>query len=291
MNFKVISPRTIKELLGVITSQQGAQFRFGAGYSDLLLELKKQPIEDLTVINLAYLTDTQINSIEVLGDGIKIGVQVTAHALMSDVNIRTNYPVLYEAASQLASRQIRQVATVGGNLCTASPAGDLGCALVALKAQCEILSAQGTIRTISLEDFFLGVRKTVLQGHELLYSVFVPANDEGKEICSHFIKIGTRNAMEIAIVSLAYHFQLSDDKITSAGAAIGSVAPVIKFVGEACEFLKGKSFSNVSPKTASEFAAKVGSYASPISDIRASDWYRSEVLYNISKSIFEKSLE
>jgi len=291
MKFKVITPRTTSELLDSIAKLQGAPFRFGAGYTDLLPELQKQPIENLTVINLAYLEDAKLKSIEALENGLAIGAAVTARMLLDNQQVQQNYPVLYDAADQLASRQIRQVATVGGNLCTASPAGDLGCALVALQADCELLSAKGTLRTIPLRYFFKGVRKTDLQGDELLYRLIVPSNQADHEIRSGFIKVGTRKSMEIAVVSLAYHLELKEDKIDKAGAAIGSVAPVIEFVDAACDFLLGKSFSDIDEKSATKFADKVVSYASPISDIRASDWYRTEVLRNISRSIFENSGE
>ena len=94
--------------------------------------------------------------------------------------------------------------------------------------------------------------------------------------------------MEIAIVSLAYHLQMDDTGIiTDAGVACGAVAPTIPFTTSACEFLIGKNIKDLSAADKEEFAKKVISFASPISDIRASDWYRKEVLFNISKTIFE----
>jgi CO/xanthine dehydrogenase FAD-binding subunit len=133
------------------------------------------------------------------------------------------------------------------------------------------------------------VRKTDLKKDEVLRSVIIPSNAESKKIYSDFIKIGTRRSMEIAVVSLAYHIQADeDDRITHAGIAIGSVAPTIKFVESACEYLIGKTLSSIGLSESEEFAAKVIEYASPISDIRASAWYRKEVLYNICLSLFDK---
>ena len=288
MNFNLISPETTNELLEVIAENRGNKFRFGAGCTDLLLELKKQPDEGLIVVNLARLNDNRFTSIEKTDDGIRIGALVTANGITSDKELQRRFPVLYESANKLASRQIRQVATIGGNLCTASPAGDIACALVALEARCEILSAGGNTRIIPINDFLIGVRKTDLKKDEILRSVIITPNSENKRIYSNFIKIGTRRSMEIAVVSLAYHIQADeDDKITHAGIAIGSVAPTIKFVKSAGEYLIGRDFSAISSSGAEEFAAKVVEYASPISDIRASAWYREEALYNVSKSIFE----
>jgi CO/xanthine dehydrogenase FAD-binding subunit len=143
MNFNVITPETTDHLLEVIAEFQGKKFRFGAGYTDLILELKHQPDADLTVINLANLHDEQFTSVTKTEDGIRLGALVTANRILSDKELQGQFPVLWKSAEELASRQIRQVATIGGNLCTASPAGDIVAALVALEAQCEILSASG----------------------------------------------------------------------------------------------------------------------------------------------------
>jgi CO/xanthine dehydrogenase FAD-binding subunit len=288
MNLNVITPETTEELLEAIAKNQGNKFRFGAGYTDMILELKKDPVEELTVINLAMLHGEAFTSMEKHDNGIRIGALVTANSIVRDDLLHKHFPVLCKAAIQHGSRQIRQVATVGGNLCTASPAGDMACALVALQAQCEILSANGDVRSIPINKFFVDYRKTDLKKDEVLRSILVPMNNGGKKIHSDFIKIGTRRSMECAVVSLAYHFQAeANSVITRAGIAIGSAAPTIPFVQSACKYLIGKKLSEIDRSASEEFASKVVNYASPISDIRASAWYRQEVLFNISKSIFE----
>jgi CO/xanthine dehydrogenase FAD-binding subunit len=288
MKFNVASPVNTKDLLELISATQDRNFRFGAGYTDLLIELKKQPNQDLTVINLAQLTDDNFRAISKVADGFRIGALVTAKRISHNKELRDNYSVLTEAASRLASRQIRQVATIGGNICTASPAGDMACALVALKANCEILNSEGVIRVVPITDFFTGVRTTVLQKYEVLRSIVIPSNDDKNKTYSKFIKIGTRRAMECSVISLSYHIQTdSNSIINNAGIAIGSVAPTIRFAKSACDYLIGKCFTSINLSEAEEFSVKVLEYASPISDIRASAWYRTEVLCNISKSIFE----
>lgn len=287
-NFNVISPETTENLLKVMAENQGKKFRFGAGYTDLILEIKAAPDEELTVINLARLDDAQFTSIEKSDEGTTLGALVTAGTLVSDPDLRCQFPVLWRAAEELASRQIREVATVGGNLCTASPAGDLSAALVALQARCEILSAAGGVRVVPLSDFLLGVRKIDLGEDEVLRSIQVPAQPRHDRTYSDFVKVGTRRSMEIAVVSLAYHILVdAKDTVTHAGIAIGSVAPTIRFVTSACEFLIGKKFSAIGSSESETFAAKVLEYAEPISDMRASAWYRKEVLYNICRGSFE----
>ncbi len=287
MNFNVLSPKSTEELLTAITNHQGVDFRIGAGMTDLLIELKKQPNEELTIINLAQLNDHDFTSIAIGDEEIKIGALVTVNQIANSKDLQPRFPVLCEAANQLASRQIRQVATVGGNLCTASPAGDIACAMVALKAQCEILSTNGTTRVVPINDFFLDVRKTDLKPDEVLRSVTISCH-KNHNIHSGFIKVGIRRSMECAVVSLGYHIQSDQDNvITHAGIAIGSAAPTIKFTQSACDYLIGKKISSIGASESEPFAAKVLEYASPISDIRGSAWYREQVLFNISKSIFE----
>ncbi|MBC8485297.1 MAG: FAD binding domain-containing protein [Bacteroidetes bacterium] len=284
----VISPETTEGLFKAIDEHKDKEFRFGAGYTDLLVELKKQPNEKLVVINLTQLNDKQFTTITESDCEISIGALVTASEIISNELIRKHFPVLCEAANKHASRQIRQVATIGGNLCTASPAGDLACALVALKSECEIVSTNGESRVIPIDSFFVDVRKTELKNNEVLRSITIPKNVKSKNVYSGFIKVGVRHSMECAVVSLAYHIQSDiSNKITHAGIAIGSVAPTIKFVQTACNFLIGKEFRAISKSDAEEFAGKVLEYANPISDIRASAWYRKEVLFNISKSTFD----
>ena len=289
MNFDIINPITTKKLLTAIKKFQNGKFRLGAGCTDLLMELKKNEDENLTIINLLQVKDPHFTGLKKSVNGIRLGAMVTAHKIVMSEHLKNNYPVLHESAMSLASTQIRQVATVGGNFCTESPSGDIACGLVALSAKCEILGTSEKIKSIPITDFFTGVRKTILKKNELLYGVFIPATLKKTEnIYSRFIKIGTRRSMECSVVSLAYHIQTDkNNNIISAGIAIGASAPTIRFAKSACEFLIEKKFTSVTEREKVEFAEKVLSYASPITDLRATAWYRKEVLFNISKAIFE----
>lgn len=289
MSFEIINPATTKELFSTIKSLKNKPFRFAAGCTDLLLELKKNPIENLTVINVSQIKNANFTGIKKTSKGIQIGARSTAHSIVMNEEIKKNFPVLYEGALNLASTQIRQVATVGGNLCTASPSGDIACALMALHADCEMISDGGRRRTIPIQEFFTGVRKTTLKKGELLYRITVPEKHKvTNRIFSRFIKVGTRKSMECSVVSLAYHIQTDGDgKIIASGIAIGASAPTIRFPESACTFIQSKNIFQFSEQERMEFSKRVLNYASPISDIRATAWYRKEVLYNISKAVFE----
>jgi len=284
-DFDVISPQTVDALLEAIAASQDKHFRFGAGGTDLLLELKRNPQENLIVVNLAQMEDQAFRSIVKEEYGWHIGALVTAAEILDNSELKNEYPTLWEATHSLASMQIRQVATVGGNLCTASPSGDIACALLALQASCEILNTKGEVRRVSIREFATGVRQTVIQRDEVLRSVLVPYN-VSNSLYSGFIKVGSRRSMDCSVVSLAYHFQKDDsERIRTAGIAIGAVAPTIMYTESACSFLIGRS--GLLDSERDEFAKLVSACASPISDIRASAWYRQEVLYNISKGLLE----
>ena len=286
MDFYTVSPQTATELLEAIKQNQENHFRFGAGYTDLIPEMQMQKQDDLTVINLAKLKDKDFTSISDSKEGSRVGALATMTDVLSNEQLQ-KFPVLIEAVESLASVQIRSVATVGGNICTASPAGDVSCALVALDATCEILDTGGKIRTVPIAEFFTDVKKSVLKKDEILRNVLVPGFTPSERTVSGFIKIGNRNSMEIALASFAYHITADKDGvIVSAGAAIGSVAETIRYVASASEFLLGNSLDQLTKADSEKFADLVLEYANPITDIRASAWYRRKVLWNISKSIF-----
>lgn len=289
MNFELEIPRTTAELLSAVKKHRNEKFRFGAGCTDLLMELKKKPEDDLLVINLSSVRDNEFTGISRKAKEFRLGAMATAHKIIVNEALRDQFPVLHEAAFNLASTQIRQVATIGGNICTASPSGDIACALVALNASCVILDMNGRKRTVALREFFTGVRKTVLKKTDILHGVTIPVNDkECRGFVSRFIKIGTRRSMECSVVSLACHVQLDDQGVViNAGIAIGASAPTIRSADTASDFLIGKNVARLTEKDKMKLADFVLSYASPISDVRATAWYRKEVLFNVSKALFD----
>ncbi len=243
----------------------------------------------MILINLGQLDDPDFKQIAEKENNIQIGALTTASDIVNNNLIEKNYPVLNQAANKLASTQIRNVATVGGNICNVSPSGDMTAALIALKATCCILDCDGSEREEQLSLFIRGLKKTSLTKREIIKNIKIPKNSTNY-IKSGFEKVGSRKSMEISIVSLAYHFQMNKEGIiTDAGVSIGAVAPTIPFTTSACEFLIGKYIFSVPNVDKEEFANRVIEYATPISDIRASDWYRKQVLFNISKTIFDKT--
>ncbi len=286
MDFEVINTTTTDELLKAIADNQNNNFKIGAGFTDLITQFKNNPVKDLKVINISQLKDADFKEILEQENDLKIGALATASNIIANKHIKENYPVLYEAANKLACTQIRNVATLGGNICNVSPSGDMTAALIALQATCNIIDCNGNERSQLLSSFIIGLKKTTLTKSEIIKNITIPKNTSSN-IKSGFEKIGSRNSMEISIVSLAYHLQMNNEGIIkNAGVSCGAVAPTIPFAVSACTFLIGKNINTLSDADKEEFATKVLEYASPISDVRASAWYRNEVLYNISQTIF-----
>jgi len=176
------------------------------------------------------------------------------------------------ACWEVGANQIRNRATVAGNLITASPANDTITPLMALGASVTLLSTQGE-RTVSLDDFYLGVRKTVMQDDEMLVDISFPALTESQR--GTFIKVGLRRAQAIAVINVAIVLDLNVRSIESASITMGAVSPTIIHAKEAEEYLVGKELTE---ETIAEAANLAMAESRPIGDIRGSAEYRREMI-------------
>lgn len=245
-----------------------------AGGTDLMVEInfdRRRPerILDLTRVD-------ELEAWERDGDDLVIGAGVTHARLVSELPRRA--PGLAIAARTIGSPQIRNRGTIGGNIATSSPAGDALPPLVAAGARVEIASSSGT-RTLPLTDFCLGPKRNALTPDELITAVRLPVARGPQQ----FAKVGPRNAMVIAVCSLALQL---DPEARTAGAAIGSSAPTVIRATEAERFLEGAldesgAWESRAPLPASllgRFGELVAGAARPIDDVRGSAAYRRHAL-------------
>jgi len=217
-----------------------------------------------------------LGSIEAKGDEIRIGATTTVAAVRRSAMLAEIAPVLVEAAEHFASEQIRNAASVGGNLCNASPAGDMIPPLLVLGASVELACWQGgavRMRRIPLERFFVGPGKTVMLAQELLTAVVFdrPAAD----FVARFRKSGPRPALEISAVSLALGARVAGARLSNVRVAMGSVAPTPLRAAHVEAALEGKSLDVA---TIAAAVAAAGRDAKPIDDVRASAWYRGHLV-------------
>ena len=201
-------------------------------------------------------------------EALAIGAAVT----IAEIASRNDLPAcLAQGARSIGSPQIRNLATIGGNICNASPCGDTLAPLVALDASFVLASAAGT-RTVPAEEFFLGPKKTVLRRGELLVEILIRAPYLSGS--SAFRMIGKRNGQAISQVNAAVWLTLRSGHIGEVRAAVGSVAPVPLRLRETEKLLAGCDRNNIDIQ---KVLACVDSEIAPISDVRASMEYRRRV--------------
>ena len=203
---------------------------------------------------------------------IRIGALATVTDIMEDELIRDCAPVLVEAGDQFASDQIRNAASIGGNLCNASPAGDMSIPLLVLDASVELASWQDgkkTTRIVPLDGFFTGPGQSVKGDNELLTAVVF--DKPAENFVGRFRKSGPRPALEISTVSIGVGGKLNDGTFSHVSFAMGAVAPTPLRAPTVEATLEGKPLNNDIIAAAVEAAVKD---ATPIDDIRASAWYR-----------------
>jgi len=211
-----------------------------------------------------------------LADGrIRIGALTTVAEILADATIAEHAPVLAEAADHFASAQIRNAATLGGNLCNASPAGDMIIPLLVLDAEVELTAWDGGVkrRQVPLADFFTGPGKTVKQAGELLTAVIFALPPQG--YVARFRKSGPRPALEISTVSLGIGGVLKDGALTGVRVAMGAVAPTPLRARGVEAALDGAPLNDETITRAVEAATAA---ATPIDDVRASAWYRTHLV-------------
>ncbi|MEI6599084.1 MAG: xanthine dehydrogenase family protein subunit M [Comamonadaceae bacterium] len=217
-----------------------------------------------------------LGGIDVKGAQVRIGAVTTISEIRRNPALAEIAPVLVEAAEHFASDQIRNAASLGGNLCNASPASDMSPPLLVLGASVELACWQGgavQTRRVPLDQFFVSPGKTLKLPQELLTAVLFdrPAAD----FVGRFRKSGPRPALEISTVSVAFGARVANGKLSAVRVAMGSVAPTPLRARHVEAALEGKPLD--APTIAAAVAATVDD-AKPIDDVRASAWYRGHLV-------------
>jgi CO/xanthine dehydrogenase FAD-binding subunit len=234
-----------------------------------------------TLLNVRRIAE--LAGIELEGDTVRIGALTTITALLESALVRERLPILAEAADHFASEQVRNGATVGGNLCNASPAGDMLVPLIVLDATIELAAKpNGSVetRTMPLQAFLTGPGRTRRAAHELLTAVRVPLPPRG--FVSRFYKYGTRPALDIAAILIGLGGVQRDGRMENVRVVFGAVAPT-PIRGAATErALEGRPLDAATIEAAAEAAHDE---VRPISDVRASAWYRQEMVRNMTRRL------
>jgi len=267
----VFFPTTVETVLEALREVPDALVM--AGGTDLLVRRRAGAVAPESLVCLEKVAG--LSGIEVRGRAVRIGAATTLSAILESAAVRDALPLLHDAAGMFASPPVRNMATIGGNLCTASPAADTLPPLCVLDAEAEIFSPSGA-RRMAVADFVSGPGRTALAPGELLGAVVVPVL-EGRTI-QHYEKVGRRKAMAIAVVSLAALLRVEAGVIAEARMAWGSVGPTVIRCPEAEALLVGRAPTLKAFREAGESVRRA---VRPISDIRASADYRRKVAANL----------
>ncbi len=269
-DFTYLAPSTLSEALGLL-SEHRERAKVLAGGTDLMLLMQDGVFTPDYVIDIRRIPE--LNALDFDPQrGLTLGAATTLRRIETSPVVLQKYPQLATGAREIGSVQIRNLGSAGGNLCTATPSGDIIPSLVSLEGTARIASARGE-RSVPLEAFFTGVRKTVLQPDELLVDLKIAAPPP--RTSGSYIKLYTRPAMDLAIVGVAATVTLApgDSTIQKARICLGAVAPTPIRVREAEEILVGRAPTDDILMEAGQAAARA---ARPISDVRASADYRRE---------------
>jgi CO/xanthine dehydrogenase FAD-binding subunit len=256
----VTAPRSLADALAALADEPDSLVL--AGGTDLMVQVNEGARRPRAVVTLAAVDE--LRAVRQEGDELVVGAGATYAALMGDP-VASHAPALAQAARTVGSPQIRNAGTIGGNLGTASPAGDTLPVLVALGATVGLATVDGR-RSIPAGDFLTGPKATALAPGELIVDVRVPVARGPQE----YLKVGVRNAMVIAVASVAL---VVDQDAGTVGVGLGSVGPTALSASDACEWLAGQSDWR-DEAVADEFATRVADAARPIDDHRGRASYR-----------------
>ena len=227
----------------------------------------------------------ELQRIERVDGAVRIGALCTITELLRDPLVRERLGILAEACDHFASDQLRNAATIGGNVCNASPAGDTLAPLLVLDAEAELASKpNGTVKTrhVPLVDFFAGPGKTARRPDELLCALRLPLPPEG--FVGRFYKFGARPALDISAISIGIGGVRRGGRFAHARLAYGAVAPVPMRARKAEAALEG---ATLDASGVERVASVARDEVRPIDDVRASAWYRRELVYNMTRRMLD----
>ncbi|MDQ2067899.1 xanthine dehydrogenase family protein subunit M [Xinfangfangia sp. CPCC 101601] len=281
--FEYHAPNSLEEVSGLLTSLGDGAFIL-AGGTDLLVEIRerlrtvKHLVDIKKVPGLSGITCSA-------AQGLRFGAMTTAGELAAHPGLAQLYPNLYDALCALASIQVRNRATVIGNICRASPSADTIPPLVADGASIETWHPDGA-RIIPLAEFFTGPGRSVLRAGEIATAITVPPPQPGSYRA--YIKHGRRKAMELATVGVAVSLDTKDGICTAARIALGAVGPVVLRAPQAEALLVG---TRLDPKTVTSAAQQAMLECTPISNVRSSADYRREMVGVLTRRAVQQVLE
>ena len=266
------APSNLSDAISLLDehAKEGRRAQLLAGGTDLLVQMRSVDNTPRTIIDIKKLAET--NRLEINGEEIFIGSAIASAELYENEELKGLLPGLLEASDLIGSTQIQGRATMGGNLCNSSPAGDSIPAMMAVGAVCEVAGPDGS-REISVEEFVTGVGTNILSESEILLGLKIkrPASNSRDA----YLRFIPRTEMDIAVASCGVSVTMDGNQCVQARVAIGAVAPTALLVPEAADALVGSELEEAALLAAGEACTNA---SSPISDKRGTAEYRRKVV-------------
>jgi carbon-monoxide dehydrogenase medium subunit len=283
--FDYATPESVADAV-VMLSDHGKNACVLAGGTDLIVQLRENRRRTDLVVDVKKIAELNALSYDA-ANGLTIGAAVPCYRIYGDAEIATAYPGLMDAARLVGGTGIQGRASLGGNLCNASPAGDTIPPMIVLSGEAEIAGPNGT-RKVAVEDFCTAPGRTVLGDGEFLVSLHFPAPAPNSG--AFYRRFIPRNEMDIAVVGVGASVVLSEDRssFVSARIAVGAVAPTPLFVRDAGDALAGQPVSAETIGRAAELARDA---ARPISDMRGTAEYRKHLTSVLTRRVVEGAVQ
>ena len=275
--FEYFAPDSLSNIVALL-EEYGEEAALLAGGTDLLSNIKRLSRSPNIIVDLN--TVSALSFIEIKKDALHIGAATVLNEIKKSPVVQERAPALAEAIGVLASNPIRNRATIGGNLCNASPAADTAPPLLVLDAS---LTLQGpdSERTVAISEFFTGPGQTVRRADEIVKEVIIPF----KRGRSTFFKLGRRKGFTLSIASVAAFGVITDGKFEDVRVALGAVAPMPVRCRKVEEALREVAANE---ENIAKAARLVKDEVNPITDVRASAEYRKEMSYVLTKRALKK---
>ncbi len=281
--FEYFEPETVEEALSLLRKYSDTA-KVCAGGTDLVVRMRKRALNPQFLIGIAG-----IRELDYLGfedeRGLRIGCLTTIRTIERSPELKERYPMLSEVATRFGSIAIRNMATIGGNLCNALPSADMAPMLIALSGKTRLVSIDGE-RVVPLEDFFTGPGKTVLRADELMVEIQVPP--QPPQTSGVYLKYTTRGGEELSVVGVAAVATCGsrNESCTDVRIVLGTVVPSPMRAKEAETILKGKIIDDGLIEKAAQIASD---QSRPRDSIRGSANYRREMVRVLTRDALRQA--
>ncbi|MBW1799917.1 MAG: xanthine dehydrogenase family protein subunit M [Deltaproteobacteria bacterium] len=270
MGFEYLEPRTIEEAVALLSRHNG-KAKVIAGGTDLMNQVRLKAIKPEYLVDIGRIPGLDDIRYDEKGR-LSIGARTPIRAIERSPEILKNHPVIAQAAGALGSMAIRNVGTVGGNLCNAAPSADTAPALIGLGASVKIFGPEGK-REVFLEDFFTGSGTTILRRGELLAEIRVPPMSRGMK--GVYLKHSIKGTADLAVVGVAAIATPEGNQCKDMNIILGAVAPTPMRARKSEAAIKGREIDSSLIDAVARMAAEE---SRPIRDVRASAEYRKEMV-------------